>query len=337
MYIGCTVCAPGTYAELENATACTPCPPGTSLGAERARRAPLRASRAASARSRPSPVWTRVSPAPRGRSPRPRARRRARRAPLVCSTTSSGRSTPQGARRVPRDRSATSPVPGTARRAFLAVPSARRSASPACEPCPAGTFLAQRNATDLSQCEPCAAGTFAAETGTGECSPCPPGTFVDTLGAETCTLCPPARPTRISAGTQRTRARRAPSGPWRRTRACRIAFRARRARTWKRLGRRRACRALSARTCRSRARAGVEAARARDVAVGHLRGDPEGGIRGARPAPWAIFSDQTGAERCTPTPKGTYLPVVGANSSGASLPCPKGTFAAVEGMAECLD
>ena len=41
------------------------------------------------------------------------------------------------------------------------------------------------------------------------------------------------------------------------------------------------------------------------------------------------FSDQTGAERCTPTPKGTYLPVRGANST--SLPCPKGRRG-VEGL-----
>ena len=219
VYIGCTVCAPGTYAELENATACTPCPPGTSLGSEGA-------SSAASCvacgvgTARPSPVWTRVS-SPPGTFAETTGATSCEACPAGLFNDVFGSFNATGCEACPPG--SFSDVAGTGNCTACFPARAARVRSPASRAVSHGrTFPAQRNATDLSQCEPRPARARSPpRRGRRECSPCPPGTFVDTLGAETCTLCPPARPTRISAGTQRTRARRAPSGPWRRTRACR--------------------------------------------------------------------------------------------------------------------
>lgn len=334
VYIGCTVCAPGTYAELENATACTPCPPGTSLGSEGASSA---ASCVACGVGTFAPVsgMDACLPCPPGTFAETTGATSCEACPAGLFNDVFGSFNATGCEACPPGSfsdvagtgNCTACFPGTFSAAF---------ASPACEPCPAGTFLAQRNATDLSQCEPCAAGTFAAETGTGECSPCPPGTFVDTLGAETCTLCPPGTANPNFGGNTTDACSPCAVGTVAPDAGMSNCVPCAQGTYVEETGQTTCVPCPVGSYLPFEGSSWVEdCAPCPTSPLGTFAATP--GASRCSPCPVGTFSDQTGAERCTPTPKGTYLPVVGANSSGASLPCPKGTFAAVEGMAECLD
>ena len=333
-YLGCTACAPGTYAEGDNSTACAPCPPGTSLSSEGGTAAescvPCTAGTFA-----PVAGLDACLPCPPGTFAETPGASKCEGCPAglfnavfgSLNATNCEACPPGSFSDVAGTGNCTACLPGTYSASF---------ASPACDACPMGTFLPKRNATALSECVACPVGTFAAETGSGECSPCPPGTFVDVTGATNCTLCPPGTANPAFGGNATDACAPCAIGtvaPDAGMAACDLCAEG----YYVEETGQTACVPCPAGTFLPfEGSSWVEDCAPCPTSPLGTFSDQPGAARCA-PCPVGTFSDQTGAERCSPTPKGTYLPVVGANSSAASLPCPRGTFAAVEGMAECRD
>ena len=333
-YVGCVACAPGTYAELANATECTPCPPGTYLGSEGATSAES-CKKCAVGTFSPVSGLDACLPCPPGTFAESTGATKCEGCPAGLFNDVFGSFNATGCEACPPGSfsdvagtgNCTACFPGTYSQAY---------ASPACDLCPAGTFLNRRNATDPSQCEPCPTGTFAENEGTGECSPCPPGSFNDVTGMGNCTACPPGTANPLFGGNETSACVPCAIGTVAPDAGTAVCSPCAEGTYVEEEGQTECVPCPAGSYLPFTGSSWVENCLPCPTSpLGTFAAAPGAAV--CAPCPVGTYSDEVGAERCSPTPKGTYLPDVGANSSDASRPCPKGTFAPTEGMEECLD
>ena len=333
-YIGCTACAPGTYAAIDNSTECTPCPPGTFLPGEGSITKDD-CQLCAIGYFAPVSGLDTCLPCPPGTFSEQEGATRCNGCPAGLFNDVFGSFNATGCEACPPGSysdvagtgNCTTCPPGT----FSAV-----YASPKCEECPVGTFMYERNATQVEQCEPCLVGTFAPEPGLGTCLRCPNGTFTDVVGSGNCTACPPGT-ANGSPGGNTTDAcvpcaigTIAPDPGMGECVSCPMGHYV------EETGQTECVPCAAGSYLPFTGSSWIEnCVPCPTSPFGTFAAFP--GAAQCAPCPVGTFSETNGAERCEPTPKGTYLDVIGANSSDASKPCPKGTYAPVTGMEECLD
>ena len=333
-YVGCVACAPGTYAENANATECTPCPPGSYLGSEGA--TSLEACKPCAVGTfSPVPGLDACLPCPPGTFAENEGATKCEGCPAGLFNDVFGSFNATGCEACPPGSfsdvagtgNCTACFPGTYSNAY---------ASPKCELCPIGTFLNERNATDSSQCEPCPTGTFAENEGTGLCSPCPPGSFNDVTGMGNCTNCPPGTANQMFGGNATDACVPCAIGTVAPDAGTAVCAPCAEGYYVEEEGQTECVPCPAGSYLPFTGSSWVENCLPCPTSpLGTFAATPGAAV--CAPCPVGTYSDEVGAERCSPTPKGTYLPDVGANSSDASRLCPKGTFAPIEGMEECLD